>query len=157
MLGEPRRPAVIWETRPIIRVRRQPRPPRQSYISSRAQRVPLIVIQQKQTTRRIERGEAARSFTPALRALTRIRRVNLAAPQNRRRPYRNLPAIHARALYGERQKNVGVAQCIVIEEISALGVKVVRVESPSSERNRNAKLVFFIAFAAQRQETESLL
>jgi hypothetical protein len=51
------------------------------------------------------------------------------------------------------EKNVGVAERVVIEEISRAGLKIGNVERPALERNGQAKLALLVAFAAQGKET----
>ena len=115
----------------------------------------LIVVQQEELIGRSEEGETARSFSPSLSTLAGVRQVHLATPQEHRRLQSDLPTVHTSALQRQWKKDIRVAQGIVIEKVSALGMEVIGVKRPTSERNSDSELVLLIAFAVQRQEPEA--
>src|SRR5919198_1372474 len=67
------------------------------------------------------------------------------------------PSANARLVDGQRQKNIRVAQNIVVEEIACPGVEAVNVQDPSAKRHGQAELVLFVALAVQGQKGEPLL
>src|SRR2546430_1954 len=73
------------------------------------------------------------------------------------RAERELPAVNARALNGDGEKQVGVVEIIVVEEILGASEKIASVERPAMERNGDAKLVLFIAFTVERNEAQVLI
>jgi hypothetical protein len=58
----------------------------------------LIVVQQEEFIGRSEESEPTGPFTPALGALSGVRQVHLAAPQEHRRPLGHFPSVDMRAL-----------------------------------------------------------
>ena len=83
--------------------------------------------------------------------------MELSASGDAGRVRGDFPAANAGAVDGEREENVGVAEHIVVEEVSGAGAEVGNVKGPARERNGQAEFVLFVALTAQRQETESLL
>ncbi len=79
--------------------------------------------------------------------------VNVKALCNTGRPNRGFPAVDARAFDGERKKDVGIAQRVMIEEVERVRLEVGEIESPSAKRNSEAKFALLVGFAAERQET----
>src|SRR5258708_33194197 len=83
--------------------------------------------------------------------------VELGPSGNARRGRRTFPAADTGPINGEREENVGIAQDVVIKKVFRAGAEVGDVEDPAGERDRQSEFMLFIAFAPQRQETESLL
>src|SRR5438132_12140801 len=79
-----------------------------------------------------------------------------APTKQERRAGCNFECSNARPGDSQRKENIRVAQRVVIEKIVYPGAKVIRFDYPSACGNRNSKLVFFVAFAAQRGETKTL-
>ena len=67
-----------------------------------------------------------------------------------------LLAVDAGACDGEREENVRVADCVVIEVVGGTLAKAVHVEAPASQRNGETNLVFFVAFAFERDDPKAL-
>jgi len=74
-----------------------------------------------------------------------------------RRAKRELPAVDARALDGDWEKQVGIVEIVVVEEIHGAGQKIAGVQGPAAEWNGNAKLMFFIPFTMERDEAQVLI
>src|SRR5580700_610712 len=128
MRRQTRRTTVVREARSVIEVRCNPSPTRQIHIPSHAERVLLVMVQQEKPSRRSEESKTTCSLPPPFSPLAGIRQVHLAATQNHRRPQSYLPPIYTSPLQGQRKKDIRVAQSIVIEKVSALGVEVIAVQ-----------------------------
>src|SRR5215469_17958694 len=75
---------------------------------------------------------------------------------NSGRAHAHLISNDARGLDGQRKKDVGIAEHIVIEVVVRAGAEVGEVNGPSTNRNGQADFVLLVAFASERQKTESL-
>src|SRR5215471_2478298 len=73
-----------------------------------------------------------------------------------RRAYADFVANNARCLDREREKDVGVAQNIVVEVIVSSGAEIGEVSGPSAKRNSQSNFVLLVALASERQEPKSL-
>ena len=73
-----------------------------------------------------------------------------------RRTERQLPTIDSRALYINREEDVGVIQAVVVEEVAGASQKVIGVQDPAFEGNSDTELVFFIALACQWHKIQLL-
>ena len=69
--------------------------------------------------------------------------------QQARRANRRFPPIESGAVDGEREKQIGVSNRVVVEVISRPLMIVVYFEGPAAQRNRKAELVLLVALAAQ--------
>ena len=67
------------------------------------------------------------------------------------------PAVDAGARDRQRKEDVGIAEHVVVEVVAGGGSEVSDVQRPSGNRDGEPELVLFVAFAAQRQKSESLL
>jgi hypothetical protein len=59
-------------------------------------------------------------------------------------------------LDGQRGKDVGIADVIVVEEIHGASPEFVGVEKPAAKGNGHAKLMLLVALALKRQETATI-
>jgi len=101
VLRQASRAAVIREARSVVEIRGNPGPARQIHVSSHAERVPLIVIEQEKFIGRSEKRETASPVPPTLCTLAGICQVHLASPEQNRRAQRHFPTVHASALERE--------------------------------------------------------
>src|ERR1700730_15476074 len=118
---------------------------------------PLIVIQQSKSIPKREIGQAAVDIAESKGKLIGVGQIKLGPIANAGRTQRELPPVDPRSLNGDGKENVGVIQILVIEEIVCSRQKIVGVESPASKRNGDAKLVFFVPLAMERDESEVLV
>src|SRR2546425_7149502 len=79
-----------------------------------------------------------------------------APTKQERRARRNFECSDARPGNSQGKENIRVAQRVVIEKIPYAGAEIIRFDHPSADGNRDSKLMFFVAFAAQRNETKAL-
>src|SRR5205809_1452642 len=82
--------------------------------------------------------------------------MKLSAPEKHRRSGSDFKGSDARPVNCQRKEDVRITQRVVIEEILDARVEVIRINSPSAQRNRETKLILLVALAAQRNEIEAL-
>src|SRR5450432_878816 len=130
---------------------------RQTEVEPGMQRMPLVVVQLEGTAvRRREIGQAT-SYCPRTKCLRiGIGKVNLSPVKELRRTNTHFPAVQARMVDGQREKDVGVAECVVIEIVSCALMVVVHFHRPTSQWNGQSELVFFIALSVQGNEAQPL-
>ena len=121
------------------------------------QRVALVVVEQSEAVAEGEIGQAAVDVAEGESELIGIGQINLCAIADARRAQRKLPAVDARALYSDGEKQVGIVEIIVIEKIFGASEKIAGVQRPAVEWNGDAKLVLFIALAVERNERQVLI
>src|SRR6267378_3122176 len=121
------------------------------------QGVALVVVEQGEPVAKGKVGEATVDVAKGEGELVRIRQVHLGAIADAGRAERKFPAVDARALNGYGEKEVGVVEIIVVEEIFDASEKIAGVERPSAKWNSDAKLVLFIAFSVERNEAQILI
>src|SRR5690348_9535512 len=149
---------AVQKTRSVGYCRRRPSPPRQPARPHYTQRVALVMIKKKEAFfRRLEIGEPSGDGAEALHKLVRPRHVDSRAAKNLRRPQRGFPALDARSLNGERQKDVGAANLVVIKKVARVRAEDVDVEHPLAERDGDASLILLIAFGVQRKKCDAFL
>ena len=73
-----------------------------------------------------------------------------------RRTQRGFPAANHGLRHGDGEKQVGFANVVVVEEIHDVGAEVVGVEHPSAIGDGDAELMFFIALAVERDESQAI-
>ena len=129
--------------------------PRKSYVDPGVERVALVVIEEEATGRREIRQPAA-DGAKALGELVGVSEVKLRAPAACRgeRSVASVPRMRA-FVDGEREENIGISHAVVVEEIPGAGAEIVRRRSPALEGNGHPELVFFVALAAERDESRS--
>src|SRR5438093_6510910 len=70
---------------------------------------------------------------------------------------RRLIGANAAAFDRERQQQARIAEYFVIDGVPDSIVESIEIQGPAANRNRDTDFPNFIAFAANRKETESLL
>jgi hypothetical protein len=130
--------------------------PRQRILSSDVQSVPLIVIQQSKSITKREICQTAVDIAESKGKLIGVGQIKLGPIANVRRAQRELPPVDAGALDRDGKENVGIIQIVVIEEVIRTRQKIVSVESPTSKRKGDAKLVFFVTLTVERDESQVL-
>src|SRR5438270_9929102 len=156
MLRESRRSSIVGEPRRVVKIRGDPTPPGQVRVSTHAQGVPLVVIEQEQIGGWRKKRQAACSFPPPFGELVRIGEMHSTMAQQHRRFQTDFPSGNARPLYRQRQKDVRVAELIVVEEVARMRVKTIAVQCPAAEGNRDPELIFFVTFSTQRRKSKPL-
>src|SRR6202167_2077876 len=152
-----RRRIPVRKSRRVINVGRNKRSPRQRPLSADVQGVSLVVVEQSESVAKREIRQAAVDVPESQRELIRVRQINLPVIVNSRRTQRQFPSVDARALNRDREKHVGIIQVVVVDEILCARQKVIRVDRPPKQWNRDAKLMLLIALAMQRNEAQILL
>src|SRR5690349_12461111 len=148
----------VEEPRAVGQVRRRPTPPGQRNLPAKAERVALVVVEVEiaGALRNLEVSETAGHGAGALHPLPRVGEMQLGAAQQARRAHAGLPAANASALDGQREKNIRIAERVVVEEIARAGSEVREVEAPAFHRDGKAEFVLLVALALERQESEAL-
>src|SRR4029077_4728693 len=142
---------AVGEARAIVNVGRSVRPPRQRVLAAKMQRVALVMVQQKVARERRSAwaDQAANDAAKAKSQLVGIGEIELRPVSDAWGTQRQLPAIDSRALNIDGEKNVGVVQAVVVEEVLRAIQEVVGVEHPALERNRDAELMLFVLLPVQ--------
>src|SRR4029434_664312 len=70
-------------------------------------------------------------------------------PADPRRRSRHFPSANARPFQREREKNVGVAQDIVIKKVLRGRAEITYVERPARDRDAKSEFALFIALTVQ--------
>src|ERR1700733_7846480 len=128
--------------------------PRQNYVETGGFRGSLIVVEREAARRRAEVGEPTIDGTDTVRGLIRISQVELADIPNPRRTNGQLVALDQRAVDGERQECIRVADVVVVEEVLRQRMKVIDIDGPTRNGNRQTELILLVAFAVQRNEAQ---
>src|SRR5450432_550776 len=68
------------------------------------------------------------------------------------RPHGGLITYYPHALNGEREKQVGVPDGVMIEEVMRASTELIEIKSPVLHRDGQANLVLFVAFTSQREK-----
>src|ERR1035438_5926388 len=147
---------AIREARGVIHIGRSMGTPRQRVLTSDVQGVSLVVIQQRKSVAERKIGEPSVDIPEAQGQLVGVGQVDLGAIMNAWRTQGEFPPIDARTLDGDGEKDVGIIEVVVVEEIVGASQKIVGVECPSSDRNRHSKLMFFIALPVQGGKAQVL-
>src|SRR6266536_736985 len=136
----------------------QPTVPRQLGTESGTQGVALVVIEkEKAFFRWAEIGESPGHGALAFHGLMRVGYVNVGTLKQARRSHRALKAADANVVDGQGEEDVRVAQRIVVEEVARASPEVVEVEGPALHGDRQPEIVLLVTFAAQGQETKTLV
>ena len=141
----------------VVNVGCRVRMKRQFVSCAEVQSVALVMIEQSEAVAEVEISQAAVDVAEGESELIGIREINLRPIADARRAQRKLPAVDARALNRDREKQVGIVEIIVVEEILGASEKIAGVQRPAVEWNGNAELVLFIAFAVERNEAQVLI
>src|SRR5262249_46832218 len=120
---------------------------------SDAQRVPLVVVEEEGAFgRRRKVSQAPADAAGAFHRLMRISRVQVNLSEQFGGTHRGFIAHDARALNGEGNKEIGIADRVVVKVIVRTGAEIVKIEGPAMRRNGQADLVLLIALAPQREK-----
>src|SRR5437899_5862942 len=130
--------------------------PRQSILAPNMKRVALIMIEEAATAAEGEIGEAAIDAATTERELIGISQINLAAVTDARGAHSEFPAVDARTLDGDGEKEIGIVEIVVIEEVPGAREEVGGVERPAVKGNSGAELMLFVALPMERDKTEVL-
>src|SRR6202051_2556671 len=115
------------------------------------------MVEQLETVAKGEIGETAGDIPESESELIRVGQVHLRSIANARRAQREFPPVDAGPLDRDGKENVGIIQIIVIKEVIRTRQKIVSGERPSSKRNGDAKLVFFVPLTMERDEPQVLV
>src|SRR5947207_7782761 len=97
-----------------------------------------MVEKEEACVRRAEISEPSGNGARAFRRLVRISQVKVKLLEQPRRAQRGFISHDADALDGERKKDVGVSQRIMIEEVVRAGAEMGQVNHPSLHGNGQA-------------------
>ena len=86
----------------------------------------------------------------------RIRQMPVKDARDAGRSKRAFQTANASARNRQRNKNVGVADGVMIEEVLGAGLECIYVNGPAADRSRQSNLELLIALAVQRQESQAL-
>src|SRR5882724_2296644 len=148
----------IEESRAVAQIPRRKRAPRQSGVKADAERISLVVVEEKKSlVRRSEIGEATRDRPGAFHELMGIGQINLEAIRDARRARGQFPTVNAGTIDRQRKENVGIAEHVMIEEIPNVRLEIGNIKLPAADRNGQAEFALFVSFAAQGQEVKPLI
>src|SRR5207253_907356 len=116
---------AIQKSRAVTNSRGSKRAARQIDHETRAERVTLIVIEQKEILGRREVSQSAGDRALAFNLLPRISQMKSAPAKQERGPRRNFEGSNARSGNSQGKENIRIAQRVVIEEILCTGTEVV--------------------------------
>src|SRR6202142_1729505 len=149
------RPGIaVGKSGAVIHARGRKGLPGQSRIESRVYRVSLVVIELETARRGTEIGQAAIDRAKTVGRLIRIGEMKLADTTNFWRTDGQLIALDQRTIDGERQEGIRVPDVVVIEEVLGQRMKVIGIDGPALNGDRDPKLIFLVAFTMQRNETQ---
>src|SRR5580704_17069987 len=136
---------AIREPRGVIDVGGSIRVPGQRVIAPDMQCVALVMIKQLKAVTEREIRQAPVDISKTQRQMIGIGQIHLASIANARRLQGQLPSIDPRALDRNREKDIGIVEVVVVEEVLRPGEKIVGVERPTAQGNGDAELMLFIA------------
>src|ERR1700722_12018039 len=143
----------VGETGAVIDVGGSVGAPGEGQIAADIERVALVVIEG--APRKIGKiGQTAVDESARPRHLIGIGKMKLCAVRNARRAHRKLPAADKGVLNGQREKQIGLANIVVIEKVRSVGAKHVGVENPAAPGDVHAEFFFFVTFTMERDERQ---
>src|SRR5256885_1499892 len=155
--GKVPRAVAVQEAGAVAKPSGQEGVPRKRRVEPGAQRVALVVVEIAKTAAvaKLSRigDESASDHAGALDHLVRVSQKDVEAILDSRRANGCFPAVNASALDRERQKDVGTAKRVMIEEVASVGLKVGEIERPAAHRNRKAEFALFVGFTMQRKKS----
>jgi hypothetical protein len=83
--------------------------------------------------------------------------MHLGTSEEPRRSKRCFASANPRALYGQWEKNIGIAHVVMVEEIPDLVVEVIHVERPAAPGNVETELKFLVPLPVQWNKPQPLL
>ncbi len=122
-MGRSGQAIAIQKSRAVIQIESSRTFPRQAKIEPCGQSVALVVIEKAQRVARVSGYETAGYDAGPLRRLMRIRKMNIRVA-NIRRFDAGFPAANASMFERQREKNVGVTECVVVEEIVGASAEI---------------------------------
>ena len=128
--------------------------PGQGELAAEVERVALVVIE-GEISRRWNgaiREQAADDASMAEGELIGVVKVELAAVTDAGRTKSKFPAGDAGGLDGDGEEEVGIVETVVVKEIVGAGDEIIGVDGPALDGNGEAELMFFVAFAVQRNK-----
>ena len=90
---------------------------------------------EKAVWRRTEVGQPSGNSPGAFGRLMRVCKVKIYPFEHPRRAHGGFKTANANVIDGERKKDIGIADYIVIKEVSRSGAEVGDVSGPGSDRN----------------------
>src|SRR5579864_6259197 len=148
------RTIAIQKSRAIAHVARNPRTPRKRSREPHAQSVSLFMIQKEESRRRRRNaGQTARNPARAFRGLMRVRQMNVNLLEQLRSAHRNFRSCHPDRRDRQREKQVGIADHIVVEVVVRPGAEVVGIDSAAIDGNCDSHFVLLVALPAQENKT----
>src|SRR5207244_13248094 len=93
--------------------------------------------------------ESASDHAGALGHLVRVSQKDVEAILDSRRANGCVPAVNGSSLDRERQKDVGTAERVMVEEVESVGLNVGEIECPAAHRNRKTEFTLFVGFTMQ--------
>src|SRR6266446_8672623 len=149
---------AVEESGAVAQIPGRERAPRQGSAKADAERISLVVVEEKKPlVRRSEIGEATSDRSSAFHELMRIGQINLEAIRDARRARGQFPTVNAGTIDRQRKENVGIAEHVVIEEIPNVRLEIGNIKLPAADRNGQAEFALFVSFAAQGQEVKPLI
>src|ERR1700683_3816849 len=142
----------VRESRAAVKIHRCKRMPRQLSGTACVDRVALVMVESVIAHGRGEVRKTTGDRADAIRGLVGIGDVCLQAAPEAGRAHGKFCGLYQGAGDCDRQKNVRIADRIMIEEVPDLVAEVVNVDGPSAHRNCDAELEFLVALPMQRQE-----
>src|SRR5579859_1066871 len=153
------RPIAVQKAGTVAKRSGNERAPRERRMESRAQRVALVVVEITEASAVAKLSgignESAGNDTGAFDHLIRVSQKHVEAIFEARRANRRFPAMNAGALDGERKKNVGASERVVIEEIQGVRLEIGEVQTPAAYRNREAEFALFVRLSMQREKART--
>src|SRR5258708_40156763 len=104
------------------------------------------MIQREAARARAEVRQSSADRAKAVRGLIGVSEVKLPYIPHSRGSDRQLVALDQRAVNGERQERIGIPNAVGVEKILGVGVKMIHVDRPAVNRNRQPDLVLLTAF-----------
>src|SRR5882672_3839566 len=148
----------IEESGAVAQIPGRERAPRQSGAKADAERISLVVVEEKKSlVRRCEIGETTCDRSGAFDELMGIGQIKLEAIRDARRPRGQFPTVNACAIDRQRKENVGIAEHVMIEEIPNVRLEIGNIKLPAVDGDGQAEFALFVPFAVQRQELKPLI
>ena len=136
---------AVKESGAVAQTRGRERAPRQRRVKADAERVSLVVVEEKKSlVRRSEIGEATRDRTSTFHELMGIGQINLEPICDARRVRGQLPTVNAGAVDRQRKENVGIAKHVMIEEIPNVRLEIGNIKLPAADGNGQAEFALFV-------------
>src|SRR6185369_9835565 len=144
---------AIEKARSVGNVKRAPHTPRQSHVETGRQSVALVMIEEtKGLFAKFVAHQSTCNAAAPFRKLVRVCEMPRGDSANAWRRRTHFPAANPGTLQGQRKKDVGIPESVVIEIVSGGGPKVRDVDSPAFQRDGQSEFALLIVFSAKRCE-----